>query len=350
LPDLQRLNADLEVKAVDTKQRIIEGYAAVFGNLDRHGDIIEPKAFDRTLKESPDVAVFVGHNMAALPVGEPLEMRADEKGLFTRTKVYKTSDGDALLEVAKARLDAGKTLGMSIGYRTINDNWQKQDGVSVRHLLDVDLAEYSYLASPNFAANPEASVVATKRREDKAQWDTAYINNLPASSFAYIEPGGSKDDEGKTIPRESRHFPHHDAEGNVDLPHLRNALARAPQSPFGAKALPHLERHAKAEGVGKGYIEDAIDALTDVMAEIEAKSGRVMSQKNLDRVHEAMTGLGMVHGGTCDMDQECPMEQKAEDPPEKKREPLPLFPDLETDERKAKRAEMDAALAKVKLA
>src|SRR5512146_2801574 len=63
-----------------------------------------------------------------------------------------------------------------------------------------------------------------------AQWSTAFINNLPDSSFLYIEPGGEKDSEGKTTPRSLRHFPVKDASGNIDMPHLRNALSRIPQS------------------------------------------------------------------------------------------------------------------------
>lgn len=97
----------------------------------------------------------------------------------------------------------------------------------------------------------------------KAEWTTAYINDLPDAAFAYIEPGGEKDEEGKTVPRSLRHFPHHtmdvkdpDEHDTVDLPHLRNALARAPQSPFGEKALPHLRRHAKALGVGEAAEEE----------------------------------------------------------------------------------------------
>ena len=91
----------------------------------------------------------------------------------------------------------------------------------------------------------------TPTLSQKAEWTAAYINNLPDSSFAVIEGGGKKDSDGKTVPRSLRHFPHHNAEGGIDLPHLRNALARAPQSPFGDRALPHLRRHARSEGVGQ---------------------------------------------------------------------------------------------------
>lgn len=64
---------------------------------------------------------------------------------------------------------------------------------------------------------------------DKAVWSTSYVNNLPNSSFLYVEPG-EKDGEGKTVPRSKRHFPVRDASGKLDLAHLRNAIARIPQS------------------------------------------------------------------------------------------------------------------------
>jgi len=63
-----------------------------------------------------------------------------------------------------------------------------------------------------------------------AQWTQAYVNDLPDSAFLYIAPGGKKDDTGRTVPRGLRYFPYRDQAGAVDLPHLRNAIARIPQS------------------------------------------------------------------------------------------------------------------------
>lgn len=79
-----------------------------------------------------------------------------------------------------------------------------------------------------------------------AQISAASQNDLPDSAFAYIEPGGKKDSGGKTIPRSLRHFPIHDAA------HVRNALSRAPQSPFGSKAMPKIRAAAKKFGVQVG--------------------------------------------------------------------------------------------------
>jgi hypothetical protein len=90
----------------------------------------------------------------------------------------------------------------------------------------------------------------------KAAWTAASINNLPDAAFAVILPGGKKDKEGKTVPRSLRMLPHHNANvkspsenSSVDLPHLRNGLARASQSKMPAadkaKAIAHLQAHAK---------------------------------------------------------------------------------------------------------
>ena len=63
---------------------------------------------------------------------------------------------------------------------------------------------------------------------EKKEWDTAYKNDLSDDSFLYVEPGEKED--GKTTPRTKRHFPYRDKSGKVDLPHVRNAIARIPQS------------------------------------------------------------------------------------------------------------------------
>src|SRR6266545_341709 len=99
------------------------------------------------------------------------------------------------------------------------------------------------------AANKQLAALyaneGTMSTEQRAQLAAQSINDLPDSAFAYIEPGGKKDDQGKTVPRSLRHFPIHDAA------HVRNAMARAPQSPFGDKAMPKIMAAAKKFGIGE---------------------------------------------------------------------------------------------------
>lgn len=102
--------------------------------------------------------------------------------------------------------------------------------------------------------NPEAHIVLLKNKggqsieiEDlmKAVWTTAYINDLPDGSFLYISPGGKKDSDGKTVPRNLRHFPYKDSSGKVDAIHVRNALARIPQANVPQEAKNRATAHAR---------------------------------------------------------------------------------------------------------
>lgn len=81
------------------------------------------------------------------------------------------------------------------------------------------------------------------------KWSRAYISRLPDEAFAGVEvtPVGKK----------LRHLPHHDAAGNLDVPHLLSALSRWPQVKWGdpgnrdaarAHLLEHLRQH-RAERV-----------------------------------------------------------------------------------------------------
>lgn len=111
-----------------------------------------------------------------------------------------------------------------------------------------------------------------------ATWTRAYINDLPDSAFLYIEKGGKKDEGGKTVPRTLRHFPYKDSDGSIDLPHLRNAIARIPQAKINGldkealqtKARRILERaqrrntmdleHLKALGLPENATPEQINA------------------------------------------------------------------------------------------
>jgi len=63
-------------------------------------------------------------------------------------------------------------------------------------------------------------------KECAKKWTTKYINSLPNSAFIIIEPAYTS---GKTDNKNARHLPYKDDAGKVDLPHLRNALARCGQ-------------------------------------------------------------------------------------------------------------------------
>jgi len=82
-----------------------------------------------------------------------------------------------------------------------------------------------------------ASAAATVSAEP---WPRPYVEALPDEAFAvvHVRPDGTG----------SRHLPHHEADGRVDLLHLRSALARLAQvrweDPADAeRARQHLLAH-----------------------------------------------------------------------------------------------------------
>ena len=75
------------------------------------------------------------------------------------------------------------------------------------------------------------------------EWSHTRINRLPDSAFAVVEIS----EDGKKV----RHLPHHDEQGDLDLPHLRSALSRLGQVHWlrpesAAAARRHLEEHRQA--------------------------------------------------------------------------------------------------------
>ncbi|AFK87713.1 hypothetical protein Tsac_2860 [Thermoanaerobacterium phage THSA-485A] len=118
----------------------------------------------------------------------------------------------------------------------------------------------------------------------KAVWSTAYVNDLPDSSFAYIEPGGKKDEEGKTVPRSLRHLPYKDKDGKPDPAHVRNALARLDQTKISdaakAEARKKLEAAAKELGIGDYGEKKEVKKVSRAKAEKNTKINKAANPKN----------------------------------------------------------------------
>ena len=74
------------------------------------------------------------------------------------------------------------------------------------------------------------------------EWPRSRLDSLPDSAFAVVETA----EDGRIL----RHLPHHDEQGEVDIPHLRAALSRIGQVHWlhpesEAAARRHLEEHRR---------------------------------------------------------------------------------------------------------
>ena len=137
----------------DEEEGIFSGYGAVFDNIDSGGDIIEPGAFAKALAGGWErVKILALHNDCWLPIGKPLELREDEKGLFLKAKISDTSMGKDI----KILLKDGVLNELSIGYEPVVFEF---DQAGIRHLKEVDLWEVSVVT---WAMNPEAVITDYK--------------------------------------------------------------------------------------------------------------------------------------------------------------------------------------------
>lgn len=139
--------------------RTIMGYAARFGNVDAVGDVIEKGAFKRTINAGDRIKTFYNH---MIPIGKPMKMYEDDKGLYTESLISKTAKGDEILELIKD----GVIGEMSIAYEVKRDKYDSTKNVRV--LQELKLYEFGPV---DFPANPEAIITGMKALNERVLQD-----------------------------------------------------------------------------------------------------------------------------------------------------------------------------------
>ena len=235
-------------------------------------------------------------------------IRTDADGVWVRAQIDKRQKYYATR--IKPMLESG-ALGLSGGSAEHSVRIDERSGEILEwpaYELALTPTESNPLAQIAVRAEETIRIVASRAEES-----TADINDLPDSDFAYIEPGGKKDAEGKTTPRSLRHFPIHDAA------HVRNALARASQSPFGDKAMPKIQAAAKKFG-----IDSERSGEDDADLEPATRAGKTISAATaagLQTAHDAIASLlGMDCAAPGDNDQD---DAQRSDEPSPDAQPAP---------------------------
>lgn len=169
--------------------RTVCGYAAVFGNIDYAGDLIKKGAFARSINDNgPDGTnriVFLLQHDKNLILGKPVVLKEDNIGLYHETPIVSTSYGNDALELLKA----GVLDGLSIGYTPL----KQVATAKYNEVRDVKLHEFSAVTFP---CNDEARVTDLKENMFEAIEDgdaaqvAAFVKQI-SSQF----PGYLSDDE-----------------------------------------------------------------------------------------------------------------------------------------------------------
>lgn len=183
----------LEVRATDDEAGTIEGYGSVFGVEDSYGDVVVKGAFAETLASSRVVRMLWQHR-SDMPIGKWTEMIEDERGLRAKGVInLKTTWGRDAYEAVKG----GDVSGLSIGFRTLERQWNDEEGI--RYLKKLELWELSVVTFP---ANEEAGIDGAKGFESLADIDGMDVVAIERS----LRAGGFSREEAKRLLKRHEHL------------------------------------------------------------------------------------------------------------------------------------------------
>ena len=130
------LDKPFEIKDVSASGTFA-GYGSVYGNVDQGDDIVAPGAFADSLKSHSAkgrLPALLWQHKQSEPIGTFTAMREDDHGLYVEGKLaLKTQRGAEAYELMKM----GALTGLSIGYQTRTESFDKVTGINTLQKLDL---------------------------------------------------------------------------------------------------------------------------------------------------------------------------------------------------------------------
>lgn len=149
----------------DPENRIISGYAAIFGNKDKAGDILLKGCFSKSIRErgpesgANDKIIFLWMHDMSEPIGLPTILREDEKGLYFEARIDEIELGDRAI----TQLESGTLNQFSIGYEYVWENCEWDYEKEALIVREVKLYEISVVS---IGCNGETEYLGLKSIED----------------------------------------------------------------------------------------------------------------------------------------------------------------------------------------
>lgn len=314
------LHKTLEAKTTATDRGVFTALAATY-SVDRMNERIIKGAFSDTILAWRDsgkqIPLHWDHSGAAediIGTVDPASMRETDAGLEVKGQLDLEESA-----VAKEawRLMKKNAVALSFGY-LVRQDAKGADGV--RELKDLDLFEITITPAPAnpgtkfldlksawadpdaVALSPEAVIAGDELKgaqsgELKALWTSAYIAELPDEAFLYQ---GDEPSVGLW-----RRFHYRDAAGEVDIPHLKNALDCIPHCALPTDVKETLTAEAQQ------ILDDATKAIEDASGE-EPDGAKPEAQDPLSKGHDRLA----FELATAGIDMAQPPPEVKEEPPE----------------------------------
>lgn len=281
----------------DAQPGVFEGYGAVFGNTDTHGDVIRPGAFADSLAEHKAngtmPALFVEHSGFKggdpLPVGTWTDIAEDGDGLRAKGRIsaLDTDHGRRI----RSLMQDGALRGLSIAYHVPAGGavMGKRAGEPRRTLVKVDLHAIDIVRDPS---NALARIAAVKSAMKVVDHDKAIAALVAAIRLHRATMGGS---DAPTA-----------AERAQMLTHLQDAHTAMTGQPFagasGQKSMPATIREFEdwlreqfdlSNSKARALAERGFKAAQGPRDEEAEHAAAVATKEALDELGASLTGFSL---------------------------------------------------------
>lgn len=224
-----------QFKFTDEGPGTIEGYTSVFGELDDGADIALPGNYTDTLPK------FLKQGFTAQShdwsysgvVGFPTSAREDDHGLYVVSQFHSTADAQDVRTKARERMEAGKDVKLSIGYRPVEVKYiypaeyekelpayikagqlsatmeKAKKFPRIRLLVKTELFEHSIVTVPMLNSAQASSIKSVKGASGKSDWPLAARDRAWDGSAAHNRiVSWAKKEDGTIDPAKMRsvHF------------------------------------------------------------------------------------------------------------------------------------------------
>lgn len=149
----------------DEESRVISGYAAIFGNKDKAGDILIKGCFAKSIHDrgpessaNDKIIMLWMHDMNE-PIGNILVLIEDEKGLYFEAEIDDVPRGNQAVK----QLESGTLNQFSIGYQYVWENCEYDSEKDAFIVKEVKLYEISVVS---IGCNGETEYLGLKSIED----------------------------------------------------------------------------------------------------------------------------------------------------------------------------------------
>jgi HK97 family phage prohead protease len=166
---------DTKETTFDSESRTISGYAAIFGNIDKAGDMLIKGCFSRSIQErgpetsaNDKIAFLWMHDMSE-PIARITVLKEDDRGLYFEAVVDDVDRGNQALK----QLESGTLNQFSIGYRYVWENCEYDSDKECFIVKEVILYEISVVT---IGCNGETEYLGLKTIETVEQYEDEYKN------------------------------------------------------------------------------------------------------------------------------------------------------------------------------